>query len=96
MEGQDADGNRGMWMTSIDEDYAENILILTWESNADGTKEITTPIAALTSLQALEVQRLIDEHLEQVAPAELEDEGPDPDDARDAQLDREADDNDEP
>ena len=84
--GADADGNRGISVTEIDEDYAENIFVLTFEQGADGTKEISTPLSALTSLQALEVQRLVDEHLEQHEPTEPEEpdyDGPD----NDADLD---------
>lgn len=81
-EGQDADGRRGVWMTMIDEDDAEAIVVTSW-SGPDGARETTTPLAALTSLQALEVQRLVDIYLETHAPQAPEEEGPDYDDVDD-------------
>lgn len=76
--GADADGNRGVDVTEIEEDEAEGIVVLTVEDGADGHKELTTPLDALTSLQALEVQRLVDEYLAAHVPDE-----PEPDDEDD-------------
>ncbi len=90
--GADADGNRGVPMNFIDDDYAEDIMVLTWEGS-DGAREVATPIDALTSLQALEVQRLIDDYLEQHDPAYKEPED-DPDRGRDDDFDRACDDED--
>ena len=81
LEGQDADGNRGVWMTSIDEDYADSITLYWYDEGGDGHTDI--PLAALTSLQALEVQRLVDEWLEQHEPTEPDEPEPDYDDVGD-------------
>ena len=75
--GADADGHRGISRTDIDEDYAEEIVVLTWTNGADGHREIVTPITALTSLQALEVQQLIDLYLEENEPTWPDDDEPD-------------------
>ena len=83
LEGQDADGNRGVWTTTIDEDCAEHIFVTTFEHGVDGHKEIATPLSELGSLLAVEVQRLVDEYLDQHDPDAPEDEEPDYDDQGD-------------
>jgi hypothetical protein len=83
MEGQDADGNRGMWMTSVDEDYAEHIMVTMW-LRVPGviTKEIATEFTALPQVDREVVQKLVDDYLEKHEPTEPENDEPDyePDD----------------
>lgn len=83
LEGQDADGNRGVWMTTIDEDYAEDIMVLSWLDAPDGHREIVTPFAELPPDYQARVQALVDAWLEAHEPEEPENEGPEDDDGDD-------------
>ena len=60
--GADADGNRGMAMDFIDEDYAENVTV-----TFDGDRE-ALPLKALSAFQQFTVQGIIDAYLESHEP----------------------------
>jgi len=59
----DADGRRGMAIDFIDEDYAVDITVQLYGDDGEG-QQPRRPVAALSSLDALEVHRLVDEYLE--------------------------------
>lgn len=76
--GADADGNRGMSMTSIDEDAAENIVV-SWDDDKDTYDNV--PVADLPEARRTDVQALVDAYLEKNDPEvpEGDEDGPDDD-----------------
>jgi hypothetical protein len=79
MEGQDADGNRGMWVTSIDEDYANDIKV-SWYDDEPGN---SIALAEFPEAPRAAVQSLVDDYLEGHEPEEPEESEPDCDDVGD-------------
>ena len=75
--GADADGNRSVVRTEIDEDAADDILVTRFEQGADGHKEISTPLAELPEEDRKAVEKLVDDYLEKHEPDPPdEDDGP--------------------
>lgn len=64
--GADADGNRGMWIDSIDEDEATDITV------------DDKPLSALSTLEEAEVRRLVDAWMEATPPEAEEQPEPEP------------------
>jgi hypothetical protein len=79
--GADADGNRGMSVTEVDEDYAEHIVLLEWVGGIDGTHELTTALPDLQEPERGEVARLVDAFLATHEPEAPEPDDDEPDDA---------------
>jgi hypothetical protein len=81
--GADADGNRGMAVDMIDEDYAENVTV-----QFDEDRE-QMPLASLSEAHRVAVEVAIDAHLETHEPDwQEQDDEPDPDRAYETWRDR--------
>lgn len=84
--GADADGNRGISVTEIDVDNAENVTV-SWYDEATGNAHNDIPLAELTEAQRTGVQALLDAWLEANEPGGPEydepDHEPEPEDADD-------------
>lgn len=74
--GADADGNRGMPMDFIDEDYAEGDVLIAFIEDDDG------PVVAPKVFQA-EVDKAVEAYIKSHEPTAPEDEEPDYDDRDD-------------
>jgi hypothetical protein len=77
--GADADGNRGVMMTMLDEDRADEIEIIRVDDMADGSRESRTPYAQLSQTEQGMVTEALDAYLSENEPDDFEDEDVDED-----------------